>query len=128
MQRLLGVLIGAAIGLGVIAGMAKLNLTLFAWPDFDWRSPQAWGDAIAVAPATALAMIAGGWAIGTLAGGLIAVRAADWAAAGWIVTLLLVLAGAVAALLVPQPLWMQIAAVVAPLMDGLVVSGASGAA
>ena len=128
MRRLLGVLIGTAIGLGVVAGMAKLNLMLFPWSDFDWRSAQAWGDAIADEPTTALAMIAGGWAIGTLVGGLIAVRAAEWAAAGWIVTGLLALAGALTAVFVPQPLWMQLAALLAPLAAGLVVSGASGAA
>ncbi|MEZ0242765.1 MAG: hypothetical protein ACAH11_05280 [Sphingomonas sp.] len=128
MRRLLGVLIGTAIGLGVLAGMAKLNLYLFPWPDFAWRSPQAWGDAIPAEPTTALAMLAGSWAIATLAGGLIAVRAADWAGAGWIVTLLLALAGGASILFVPQPLWMQVAAVAAPLLAGLVVSGASGAA
>lgn len=128
MRKLLGVLFGTAIGLAAVAGLAKLNLILFPWPDFDWRSPQAWGDAIAAEPTTALAMIAGSWAVATLLGGLIAVRIANWAAAGWIVTLLLAGAGAASILLVPQPLWMQVAAVLAPLAAGLVVSGASGAA
>ena len=128
MHRPVGVLFGTVLGLAVIAGMAKLNLIFFTWPDFDWRSPQAWGDTIAVAPMTARAMIAGSWAIATLAGGLIAVRIANWASAGWVVTGLLALTGAVTGLLVPQPLWMQIAAIVAPLLAGLVVSGASGAA
>ena len=128
MQRLVGVLIGTIIALAVIAGMARLNLALFPWPDFNWHSPQAWGDTIAVAPQTACAMIAGSWAIATLVGGLIAVSITRWTAAGWVVTVLLALAGGITALVVPQPLWMAIAAIVAPLAAGLVVSGASGAA
>jgi len=128
MRKLLGVLFGAAIGIGVIAGLARLNLHLFHWPDFDWRSPQAWGDAIAAAPMTAQVMIASGWSIATLAGGLIAMRAANWPGAGWLVTLLLALAGAASVLLMPQPLWMQIVAVASPFAAGLVVWGASGAA
>lgn len=128
MHRLVGVLIGTAFALAVIAGMAKLNLSLFPWPDFNWHSPQAWGDTIAVAPATARAMIAGSWAIAALVGGLIAVSITKWAGAGWVVTVLLALAGGITALVVPQPLWMAVASVVAPLAAGLVVSGASGAA
>ena len=34
MRKLLGVLFGTALGLAAIAGMAKLNLYLFPWPDF----------------------------------------------------------------------------------------------
>jgi hypothetical protein len=128
MRTLLGVLFGTAIGLAVIAGMAKLNLYFFSWPDFDWHSPQAWGDAIAVAPMTARAMIAGSWSVATLFGGLIAVRAANWSTAGWMVTVLIAFAGVVSTQLVPQPLWMQAVAVLSPLVAGLVVSGASGAA
>lgn len=128
MQKSLGVLFGTVIGLGAIAGLAALDLRLFGWPDFDWHNPQAWGDVIAVAPMHAQALLAGSGAIGALAGGLIAVRIAEWPAAGWIVTVMIALVGALGAFLVPQPLWMQIAAVAAPLMAGLVVSGASGAA
>lgn len=125
MRKLLGVLLGTAIGLAVIAGMARLNLYLFPWPDFDWRSPQAWGDALAVAPPTAHAMIAGSWPVATLFGGLIAVRAAGWSTAGWMVTVLLAFAGVVAGQLVPQPLWMQVVAMVSPFLAGLIVAGAS---
>lgn len=128
MRKQLGVLLGTSIGFGVIAGLAALDLHLFAWPDFDWRNPQAWGDAIAVAPTHAQALLTGSGAIATLAGGLIAVRISDWPTAGWIVTASIALAGAVAALFVPQPLWMQLTGVIAPLAAGLVVSGASGAA
>ena len=102
MRKLLGVLFGTALGLAAIAGMAKLNLYLFPWPDFDWRSPQAWGDALAAAPMTAHAMIAGSWTIATLFGGLVAVRAANWSTAGWMVAVLLAFAGVVSAQLVSQ--------------------------
>ncbi|MCW3846714.1 hypothetical protein OF829_05645 [Sphingomonas sp. LB-2] len=125
MRKLLGVLIGTAIGLAVVAGLAKLNLYLFPWPAFDWQSPQAWGTALAAAPLAAHALVAGSWAIATLVGGLIAVRAAGWSTAGWMVAVLMAFAGVVGALFVPQPLWMQIVAVVTPFAAGLVVAGAA---
>ena len=125
MRKLLGVLIGAAIGLAVVAGLAKLNLYLFPWPAFDWQSPEAWGAALARAPMTAHALAAGSWTIATLVGGLIAVRAAGWSTAGWMVTVLMAFAGVVSALFVPQPMWMQVIGVVSPFAAGLVVAGAS---
>lgn len=125
MRKHLGVLIGTAISLGVVAGLAKLNLVMFPWPDFDWRSSQGWGDAIAAAPMTVQAMIAGGWAVAALTGGLIGARIADWPAAGWIICVSVALTGAATVLFVPQPLWMQITAVVAPLFAGLIVAGAN---
>lgn len=125
MRKLLGVLIGTAIGLVVVGGMARLNLYWFQWPDFNWASPQAWGDAIAAAPMHAQAMVAGSWAIATLFGGLIAVLAARWATAGWMVSVLIAFAGVVASQLVPQPLWMLGCAVLTPFLAGLIVAGAS---
>lgn len=121
----MGVLIGILIALGIIAGLAALNLHFFGWPDFNRLSPQAWSHAIATAPLHAKTLISGSNAVAALAGGLVAVIIARWRAAGWIVPLTIALIGAATALLIPQPLWMQIAAVVAPLFAGLVVSGAS---
>jgi hypothetical protein len=128
LKKRLGVLCGTIIGLGTFVAFAALDLRLFGWPDFDWRNAQAWGDGIAAAPTHAKAMLAGSAAIAALTGGLIAVRIAEWPMAGWIVTGAIASAAAVAALLVPLPLWMQVAAIVGPLAAGMVVSGASGPA
>ncbi|MEI9927680.1 MAG: hypothetical protein WDN44_08165 [Sphingomonas sp.] len=128
MRKLLGVVIGAAIAGGAFYGLTLLDHRLFGWPDADFRDRAAFAASIAAAPMTAQAMIAGASFIAALAGGLIAVRIAGWAWAGWIVAGITAAVGLAIVLVVPHPLWMQIAAVAAPLLAGVVVSGASGAA
>jgi hypothetical protein len=125
MVKLLGAVIGVAVALGAIYGLELANHAMFDWPVTGTATPAS----IEAAQMTGRAMAAGSWFLGALAGGLIAVRVAGWAGAGWIVALL-VAAGVLllTTALVPHPLWMQIAAGVAPLFAGLVVQGASGAA
>jgi hypothetical protein len=125
MVKLLGAVIGVAVAYGAIYGLELVNRNIFGWPVTGTATPAS----IEAAQITAQAMAVGGWFLGALAGGLIAVRIAGGARAGWIVALL-VGAGTLllSTTLVPHPLWMQIAAGVAPLFAGLVVQGASGAA
>ncbi len=128
MRLVLGVVIGAILGVAVVYGLEYVNHALFPWPAMDAADPVSVAAAIDAAPMTAKVMLVGGWFLGALAGGLVAVRVGRHFAAGWIVALL-VAAGAVATtILIPHPLWLQIAAGVAPLIAGLVVQGASGAA
>jgi len=127
-RKLLGVVVGAVVAVGVIFALELLDHRLFSWPNVDMRDVAALRTMIEGAPMTAKAMIVGGWFMGALAGGLIAVRLAGWAWAGWIVALLVVAGGVTNVLVIPHPLWMQVAAIAAPLFAGVVVSGASGAA
>jgi hypothetical protein len=128
MRKLVGVLLGATIGLAAIYGLWRLNTAMFAWRPADFSDPASLSAMIDAAPLTAKAMMAGGWFMGALVGGLVGVRAAAWATAGWIVAVLIALAGVYQIVEVPHPLWMQVAAVVTPFLAGFVVSGASGAA
>ena len=128
MRRFVGVLLGTAIGLAAIYGLWRLNIAIFPWRPADFGDPVSLAAMIEAAPLTAKALMAGGWFMGALVGGLIGVRAASWAAAGWIIAVLIALAGVYLIVEVAHPLWMQVAAVAAPFLAGLVVSGASGAA
>ena len=128
MGKLLGAIVGVAIAFAVIYGLWKLNLRIFPWPRLDINNASDFGAAVVAAPITAQAMLIGGSFLGALTGGLIAVRIGGGALPGWIVALLVAAAGGACAYFVPQPLWMQIGAVIAPLFAGLVVQGASGAA
>ena len=68
--------------------------------------------------ANLLVMLA--WFVGALAGALAARRISgrDWA--GWAVASLVAVAGIANILMIPHPVWMQIAAVAAPLFGGLI--------
>jgi hypothetical protein len=125
MRKLAGVVLGVLVAAGAAYGLQLVNRDLFLPTGTDLRDIAALADA----PMTAKAMVVGGWFLGALAGGLIAVRIAGGAGAGWIVALL-VACSALGACLhwLPAELSLQIAAVAAPLFAGLVVSGASGAA
>lgn len=112
MKRLFGLAIGLVVGLGAMLGLEWLNTQVLLPNEY-----------VPTAGGPAQAMIVAGWALLALAGGVAAVRVADWPASGWIVALLAIGVALAQSLASPHPLWMQIAAVVAPLLAGVVVSG-----
>jgi uncharacterized membrane protein YhdT len=77
-------------------------------------------------PTKAKMIMALGWFLATLLGGLLAVRITRWATAGWIVAGLILAACLYNGFTIPGvPLWMQIAGVAAPLLAGLIVRAVS---
>lgn len=128
-KKILGTLAGIVIAMGVVAGMDALSHALFpesVAKSMDFADIAA---AIAAAPMMAKVIMVGGWFLAPLVGGLIAVRISGWPPSGWIVAGLILAACTFNGFMIPGvPLWMQIAGVVAPLLAGLVVKGASGAA
>ena len=125
MKRFLGVLAGIVVAVAVIFGLEYLNHALFPWPPFDINDKTAFAAALEAAPMAAKLLIVAGWFLGTLAGGVVAFRICGWPTAGWIVAGFLVIGGLANILIIPHPVWMQIAAFAAPLVGGIVVSGVS---
>jgi hypothetical protein len=70
--------------------------------------------------------IAGGWFAGALAGGLVAAKIARRGAAAWAVAGLVALAAIGNILYVAHPLFLQVSAVVAPLLGGWLARRAAG--
>lgn len=112
MRQLLGVVIGIAIGTGVILGLR--------WLGMHTAIPQDFVPGMNPSPQT---ITVSSWALGALVGGATAVRIAGTPMSGWIVALLAVGFALAQSLIAPHPLWMQIAAVAAPLLAGAIVSG-----
>jgi Na+/proline symporter len=80
----------------------------------------------AAVPTKAKSVMALGWFLATLIGGLLAARVTRWAASGWIVAGLILTACVYNGFTIPGvPLWMQITGVVAPFLGGLIVSRVS---
>lgn len=114
---------------GCVAGMAAAMLIIFLieligsslFPvDIDVQSADAATMAriIAEMPLAAKLFVVVGWALGSFGGAWLALRISDWRWSGWIVVAL-VLAGGIATLLaLPHPLWMQVCAVLLPLLSG----------
>ncbi|WHU01502.1 hypothetical protein [Sphingomonas sp. NIBR02145] len=112
MKQLLGVVVGVAVGIGVILGLR--------WIGMHYAIPEDFMPGMNPSPQT---ITVGSWALGALAGGVAAVRIAGTPASGWIVALLAIGFALIHSLIAPHPLWMQFAAVAAPLLAGAIVSG-----
>lgn len=125
-RKIAGTLAGVIVAMLVVTAMDWVSHALF--PESVARSSD-YADiaaALAAAPLAAKAILVGGWFLAALIGGLVAVRISGWPFSGWIVALLVLAACVANGLLIPGlPLWMWIAAVVAPLFGGVVVRGAN---
>lgn len=77
---------------------------------------------VATAPLSAQAVIVAAWFLGALGGGWIALRISGWVAAAWIVALIDAGLAIATILRFEHPLWMQICAVVAPLLGGWIAT------
>ncbi|MBB4838036.1 hypothetical protein HNP52_001087 [Sphingomonas kyeonggiensis] len=113
MKQLLGLVIGITAGFGTILGVLFIGQNVSLPPDC---LPPGLDTLEGVTTI-------GAWTLGALVGGVAAVRIGNWPASGWIIVLLATGFAITQVLIHPHPLSMQIAAVVAPLLAGVVVSG-----
>jgi hypothetical protein len=123
-RRGIGIVLGTVFAIVVMYALELLNHAIFPWREAALDDPAAMSAAILAAPLTAKVMLVGGAFLGTLIGGLAAVAVSRWSNAGWVVAGLMAALGLVSVLMIPHPLWMQIAAVLAPLLAGLVAKQA----
>lgn len=114
--------------LGTFAGIVVAMLVVGAM-DYVSRMAVPGGastEDFATVPTKAKMIMALGWFLATLLGGLLAVRITRWAASGWIIAGLILAACLYNGFTIPGvPLWMQIAGVAAPLLAGLIVRAVS---
>lgn len=121
------------VGLGIIAGITIAMVCIFVteiaghllYPpptDAAMNTPDAVADYIASAPTMALVFPPLGWFLGAAIGGGAAryIGRKPWA--GWVIAGVVLAGGIVNLFLIPAPIWMQIAAVAAPLWGGWVAA------
>jgi hypothetical protein len=123
--------------LRIIVGIALGTLTAFvvlfliellghmAYPlpdDLDLRNPEASGQVVAAIPLPAKLVVILAWIAGTLVGGVVAKRICRRWWAAWPVAGLVACAAIVNVMMIPHPVWMQISAVLAPLLGALAAS------
>ncbi|WP_156363612.1 hypothetical protein [Sphingomonas sp. Leaf357] len=119
MRRILGIVLGAIAATVLIAGMEALATLLYPFPqEIETLDPVALAATMSAMPLPAKLMIALGWTIGAFGGAWLALRVCDWRWAGWIVALLVAAGGIANILALPHPVWMQVAAILAPLLGG----------
>lgn len=117
------------IALGIVAAFATIVLVELlghmAYPlpdDLDLRNPEASGQVVAAIPLPAKLVVIFAWLVGALAGGVVAKRICRRWWAAWPVAGLVACAAVVNVMMIPHPVWMQISAVLAPLLGALAAS------
>ena len=118
MKNVLGVIAGIVVAFLIVAASDWVGSALFPLRDVVAADPDALAAYIAEMPIAAKLIIASGWLVAPLAGAWLCLRIADWRPGGWIVAAVFLVAGLVNQFALPHPLWMQVCAVVLPLIGG----------
>lgn len=124
MRRLFGTIAGVAVAILTITAIEFLDSFLFpTLADFETADEAAVAAMIAAMPLGAKLLIVSGWGLGAFAGALVAFRATEWEAAGWIVAIFVVAGGIINIVTIPHPFWMQLCAVAMPFVGALFAYG-----
>lgn len=107
-----------AIG-AVVAGLVAVFGTVFILELIGHQLFPATTD-VAPMPAGIQFFVIAAWFLGALAGGIVAgkIAGAKWPV--WLIALLVALSSIATLFMIPHPVWMQIATVIAPLLGGFV--------
>ena len=125
LRTLIGLAVGAIIGLGAIYASQLLGHVIFPFPSMDPLDPAKRG-VLAHMSFAAQAWVVGGYAIGVLIGGLLANWIADARWPAVLVALMVVGVFFATLTIARQPFWMQAAGILLPLLTGLAVASAVG--
>jgi len=115
-RKILGSVVGIVVAFAIMIGVDLGAMQLHAPPTGIAPGPEATAAWLANAPVVALAIIVLAWFLAALGGGYAAIRTARWPAAAWVVAAIVLISAVMGALRPPHPLWMQVGAVVAPLL------------
>ena len=115
-----GIVAGAVVAVATIMIVEMLGHMIFPLPDdLALSDPEVVAGPSPAMPVAAQFIVVLAWFGGALAGGYVAKRIGCRWWAAWVVAALVAVAGIVNVMMIPHPVWMQIAAVVAPLIGGV---------
>ncbi len=119
MRKLVALLVGTLCAFALVALFDAISSFLFpVSEDIAAADAETIAAAIAAIPLPAKLIMVLGWLCAPLGGAWLALRIANRAWVGWVVTLLFLLAGLANQIMLPHPPWMQICALVLPLLGG----------
>ena len=120
MLRLIGgIVAGIVLALATVFLVELIGRVVYPFDDIDMHDRQAVGEMIAAMPVGALLIVAAAWLLGAFVGGAVAARIGGRRWAAWLVAGIVLLFALATILMYPHPAWMQIAAIVAPALGGL---------
>ncbi len=123
LRTILGIIAGAVAAVVLLMVLEMAGHAAMPPPaGLDPSDPEDLKQMAASASLAAKAWVVFGWFAAVVAGGWVARRLSRKNWAGWVIAGLIVLGGIANIMMIPHPLWMQIAAVAAPLLGGWVVT------
>ncbi len=127
LRTISGIVLGIVIGVACVWLIQFIGHSIFPIdPIRDLQDRAEVARIIAAAPAGALAFVALAWFGGAAVGGAVAGRIAQRSWAAWVVAALILIAAVANIVMFPHPMWMNVAAFVAPLLGGLVGARLAG--
>ena len=123
LRTILGIVAGVVVAFVVLMGLEMAGHAAMPPPaGLDPADPEDLKQMVASASTAAKAWVVFAWFAAAVAGGWVARRLTRASWAGWVIAGLIVVGGIANIMMIPHPLWMQIAAVVAPLLGGWLVT------
>ena len=123
MLRLIGSIVaGIVLAVATVFVVELVGHIVYRLGEIDMQDREA----VAALPVGALLIVALAWLLGTLVGGSLAARLSGRRWAAWVVAAVVALFGLATVFMYPHPVWMQIAAFVAPALGGLIAGHLAG--
>ncbi len=118
-RKILGIVAGIAAAFIIILLVEALDERLYPVPaDLDTSDAVAMGAYVFAMPLFAKLLVVFGWLLGAFGGVWLCLRISDRCWTGWVIVALLIAGGVLNMVQFGHPLWMQIGAVIAPLLGG----------
>jgi hypothetical protein len=115
----MGVIIGAVVALAIIATIGWVSDQFYPPTlDIDIADEVTFDGVIANKTMVEKLFWIAPWLLASFGGAWLALRISDWKWAGWIVTALILIIAVMGLFYLPHPLWMQVCAVVLPILGG----------
>jgi hypothetical protein len=115
-----GIIAGVLVAFVVVALIELVGHQLVpVASDVALRNPES-ADALAGVPLAAKLIVVFAWFAGALAGGAAALRITRVGWPNWLVAAVVAIAAVATILMIPHPFWMQLAAVLAPILGAVV--------
>jgi hypothetical protein len=120
MRTAAGIIAGVLVAFAAVALIELVGHQVVPVPsDLGLRNPES-PEPLAGVPLAAKLIVVFAWFAGTLAGSAVALRVTRVAWCGWLVAAVVAVAAIANILMIPHPFWMQLAAVLAPVLGAVV--------
>ena len=122
-RGILGIVAGVAAAVLTVMAVQALGHALYPYPaDIDLNDPEQIARVFPTIPVAAKLFVVAAWFGGALVGAAVAKAMVGRSWAAWTIAGLIALGAVMNLFVIPHPVWMQLSAVVAPLLGGVIAN------